>query len=212
MSSNLQAFIWVAVVCFEVPVELFSGSQSRVQSLQHLKSPAKIAKSSPKEQQMSTSSYEHFKQWWRYWPMDLVRQTVTAILNGSSGCKVSFTNDLLGPKVTWAMMLLDFASRFPELPEWQVAQTLHRHVCLFRSRFQQLTVLKGVQVTGFKHATSLKDFHLGWPSGFCGCFNPSSPLRVWFSLIKFSLEICCGTPKHLISLDFDSLRRCPLSP
>ena len=41
---------------------------------------------------------------------------------------------------------------------------------------------------------------------------PSSPLRVWFSLIKFSLEICSGTPKHLISLDFDSLRGCPLAP
>ena len=43
-------------------------------------------------------------------------------------------------------------------------------------------------------------------------FNPSSPLRVWFSLVKFILEICSGNPKHLISLDFDSLRGCPLSP
>ena len=43
-------------------------------------------------------------------------------------------------------------------------------------------------------------------------FNPSSPLRVWFSLVKFILEICSGNPKHLIGLDFDSLRGCPLSP
>jgi hypothetical protein len=35
-------------------------------------------------------------------------------------------NDVLGPKVTWAVMLLDFASRFPDLPEWQVTQNLHR--------------------------------------------------------------------------------------
>ena len=37
-----------------------------------------------------------------------------------------FMNDVLGPKVTWAVMLLDFASRFPDLPEWQVTQNLHR--------------------------------------------------------------------------------------
>ena len=135
-----------------------------------------------------------------------------ALVEFSSDCKVSFTNDVLGPKVTWAVILLDFASRFPDLPEWQVTQNLHRRVCQFRSRFQRLTVLKCVQVTGFKHANSLQDFHLRRLSGFCGSFNPSSPLRVWFSLIKFSLEICSGTPKHLISLDFDSLRGCPLAP
>ena len=99
--------------------------------------------------------------------------------------KVPFTNDMLGPKVTWAVMLLDFASRFPHLPEWQVTQNLRRRVCQFRFRFQRLTVLKGVQVTDFKHANSLKDFHLGRLSGCCGSFNPSSPLRVWFSLVKF---------------------------
>ena len=101
--------------------------------------------------------------------------------------KSPLTNDMLGPKVTWAVMLLDFASRFPHLAEWQVTQNLHRRVCQFRSRFQRLTVLKGVQVTDFKHANSLKDFHLGRLSGCCGSFNPSSPLRVWFSLVKFSL-------------------------
>ena len=82
-----------------------------------------------------------------------------------------FMNDVLGPKVTWAVMLLDFSSRFPDLPEWHVTQNLHRRVCQFRSRFQRLIVLKGVQVTSFKHANSLHDFHLGRLSEFCGSFN-----------------------------------------
>ena len=33
-----------------------------------------------------------------------------------------------------------------------------------------------------------------WPAGFRGSFNPSFPLRVWFSLVKLSLEICSDTP------------------
>ena len=30
--------------------------------------------------------------------------------------------------------------------------------------------------------------------------KPSSPLRVWFSLVKLGLEICSGTPKRLFSM------------
>ena len=134
-----------------------------------------------------------------------------ALVDFSIGCKVSFSNHAWGPKVPWALMFLDFASRFPDLPEWQSNVNFHRNVCQFRVRIQRLTVLKGIEVKAFKQANSLCDFGLGRLSGFCGVFNPSSPLRVWYLLIKICLDICSGIPKSELRIDFADLHRSSVS-
>ena len=84
-------------------------------------------------------------------------------------------------------MFLDFAGRFPDLPEWQANVKLHRNVCQFRSCFQRLTVLEEIEVKAFKQAISLSEFGIDRLSDFCGAFNPFSPLRVWYLLVKMSL-------------------------
>ena len=58
-------------------------------------------------------------------------------------------------------MLLDFASRCPDLPEWQVIRILHKCACQCSSRFKRLTILKGIKVHPFKHASTLTDFNFG---------------------------------------------------
>ena len=128
----------------------------------------------------------------------------------SHACKVVFSSDPLGPKVTWMVMLLDFASRFPDLPEWQVNRNLHKCACQFSSRLKRLTVLKGIKVHPFKHASTLTAFNFGRLSGFCGLFNPSSPFRVWFLLVNASLALYADTRKNSIELDLEHIRWCPV--
>ena len=79
--------------------------------------------------------------------------------------------------------------------------------CQFPSEGVPVPVLKGIEVKAFKQANSLCDFGLGRLSGFCGVFNPSSPLRVWYLLIKICLELCSGTPKSGLKIDFADLHR-----